>query len=133
MRERGERAGRGGAAGQRGAGQAGPVLAGQPAPEHGDAQPVRAGHPGPGGVLQQGADIPEVGPDGVRRGVPLGRQVPPETVQRPAQRLGQLARRVLRWLSHPPSVAPAGGYSTVTLLARLRGLSTSFPSATAAW
>ena len=44
-----------------------------------------------------------------------------------------LAHRVLRWLSHPPSVAPAGGYSTVTLLARLRGLSTSFPSATAAW
>ena len=65
--------------------------------------------------------------------------MPLETAQRPAQRLGQpalalvLAHRVLRWLSHPPSVAPAGGYSTVTLLARLRGLSTSFPSATAAW
>ena len=85
-------------------------------------------------MLQQRADVPQVGPDGVRRGVALGGQVPLERVQRAAQRLGQLARRVvLRWVSHPPSVAPAAGYSTVTLLARLRGLSTSLPSVTAAW
>ncbi len=34
---------------------------------------------------------------------------------------------------HPPAISAALGYSTVTDFARLRGLSMSWPSASAAW
>src|SRR5690242_21496128 len=124
MGEGGEGPGRGGAPGQAGAGLAATVLLGQPGPQGPDAQISWArGAPG-GGMLQQRRDVTEVGPDGVPGQSPFGLDVVPEGVQggiqcwRQGDGLGGCHRSV---------------HSTVTLLARLRGLSTSFPSVTAAW
>ena len=75
-------------------------------------------------MLQQRCDVAEVGPDGVPGQSPLGLDVVPEGFQGGIQprRQGGGLRGCHRSV-----------HSTVTLLARLRGLSTSFPSVTAAW
>ena len=124
MGEGGEGPGRGGAPGQGGPGLAAAVLLGQPGTQGRDAEIRRAGGPGGGGMLQQCRDVTEVGPDGVPGQSPFGLDVVPEGVHGGIQRHGQ--------------GGGLGGchrsvHSTVTLLARLRGLSTSFPSVTAAW
>jgi len=66
----------------------------------------------------------EAGPDGVPGQAPLGLDVAPERLPGSAQPRGQWRRQ---------GGCHRSAHSTVTLLARFLGLSTSFPSVTAAW